>query len=404
MPEKEPDYFVSALKLPQENEAAIKRLQEAQAIWAKFGISEADQQRIHDSAANVMNYSEWTRSMDAAHGLATAGALRASNFHRNAYPLSLTPSQENLEKEISALKKEQKQTLQTLVQTVDVHAMALKEKDQNIAEQEKQKKELGKALADALAESKILEEKMSLQFLLTRVHPDAHQKLLSSAEFRQEFLQSQECYSYVMSIDIRRSTELMLKATSPQKFADFITDLCGKLSEIVIRNYGVYDKFTGDGILAFFPEFFSGKDAGYYALRSAVECHNAFKERYDSSRHVFNSVIKDIGLGIGIDFGIVKLVQMAGGLTVVGSPVVYACRFGSAPAGTTLLNHPAYKSIHDKYGAHIHVDETEIPIKHEGVNVAYKVKFGSSPYSPKSPDWLTERDDVATTPTATPNP
>src|SRR5437879_4747931 len=38
----------------------------------------------------------------------------------------------------------------------------------------------------------------------------------------------------------------------------------------------------------------------------------------------FSSIRKDVGLGIGIDYGDVSLVSQMGGITVVGAPVVYA--------------------------------------------------------------------------------
>lgn len=363
-----------------------KPFEGAQATAQQAVEAEARQAKLLSSKVTFGNTEEFVRSVNAsfatvrsfAEDLERARNDAAHSFSLLANQFSITPSQKYLEDQLYQLK-----------QKINTQANALKEKDQNIAEREKRIEEMAKTFAD-------LEEKRSLQFLLDRVRPDLHEKLVSSEKIKQQFLESKECTAYVISIDIRRSTELMLKATSPEEFANFITGLCGELSDIVKINYGVYDKFTGDGILAFFPEFFSGTDAGYYALQSAVDCHNAFKARYDSSRHIFNSVIKDIGLGIGIDFGVVKLVQMAGGLTVVGSPVVYACRFGNAPAGITLLNHPAYKRIYDKYGAHIHFEETEIPIKHEGNTLAYKkVKFGSSPYTPKSPDWLGAQEDIS---------
>ncbi len=90
-----------------------------------------------------------------------------------------------------------------------------------------------------------------------------------------------------------------------------------------------------------FPEFFSGKDAGYYALAAADACHATFEKHYRAHRNSFRSVLKDVGLGIGVDYGECHLVLVAGNLTIVGSPVVYACRLGGAPAGLTLLNQPA---------------------------------------------------------------
>src|SRR5262249_2842053 len=149
-------------------------------------------------------------------------------------------------------------------------------------------------------------------------------KLLESEEFRKMFSQSQGCPAFVMSVDIRRSTELMLKARTPEQFANFITTLCRDLESIVKSNYGVFDKFTGDGVLCFFPEFFTGDDAGYWVVKAANECHRAFELRYREFRSSFSTILIEVGLGIGIDYGTVHLVQMAGGLTVVGSPVVYA--------------------------------------------------------------------------------
>jgi len=46
---------------------------------------------------------------------------------------------------------------------------------------------------------------------------------------------------------------------------------------IVRKHFGVVDKFTGDGILCFFPEFFCGLDAGYYALAPLTRVTAHFK-------------------------------------------------------------------------------------------------------------------------------
>jgi class 3 adenylate cyclase len=70
------------------------------------------------------------------------------------------------------------------------------------------------------------------------------------------------------------------------------------LGQTIIGNLGVFDKFTGDGILAFFPEFYSGPDAGYLAIQAADACHKVFADHYTNSRKCFISVLKDTGLGI----------------------------------------------------------------------------------------------------------
>ena len=239
-----------------------------------------------------------------------------------------------------------------------------------------------------------LQEKERLGFLLNRVNEAAQRILLQSEQFRSRFLNSESCNVFVISVDIRRSTELMLKARSPKQFADFIATLCKQLIKIVLDNYGVIDKFTGDGILAFFPDFYSGEDAGYYALNTAALCHQVFKETYKTFRNSFISVLNDVGLGIGIDYGIAHLVQMADGLTVVGVPVVYACRMAGVDAGTTLLNQPAYEIISEQFSEYFFISEKEIEIKHEGPTVAYTVMPSGKFYIPQNPDWISSQQET----------
>jgi len=233
-----------------------------------------------------------------------------------------------------------------------------------------------------------LKEKQRLGFLLERVHPDAEQRLRESPEFQEKFLATGECSAFVLSVDIRRSTELMLKARTPEQFADFISGLCQELTAIVVKSLGVFDKFTGDGILAFFPDFYSGRDAAYRVLAAADGCHAAFERHYRGARTSFKSILADVGLGIGIDYGSVRLVQVAGGLTVVGEPVVYACRLSSAPPEVTLANQPAFEQITAKCGGLCFSKETNHEIKHEGKMLAYEVRLNGRAYVPAGPDWL----------------
>jgi hypothetical protein len=78
---------------------------------------------------------------------------------------------------------------------------------------------------------------------------------------------------------------------------------------------------------------------------------------------------------------------MAGGLTVVGPPVVYACRMGGAPAGQTLLNQPAYERISERFSANCFLRETELEIKHEGTTLAYDVTLSKVAYRPERREW-----------------
>ena len=237
----------------------------------------------------------------------------------------------------------------------------------------KGKKLTDKEENDLQARIEDLEKQKRMSYLIHRVGDEAKEKLLKDDDFREDFESRDKAYTVVMSLDIRRSTELMLKARDPSLFSEFISNLTEKIIEVIHRNYGIIDKFTGDGLLAFFPEFYSGNDMLYCAIKSATECHRVFNEVYSLSKHCFNVVLKDIGLGIGIDSGEVSLRIINNEYTVVGVPVVYACRLSGADANTTLINQPAYEIVNDKYLEYFELCDDEINIKHEGIISVYRI-------------------------------
>lgn len=233
-----------------------------------------------------------------------------------------------------------------------------------------------------------ISRKERLKFLLDRVHSDAHSPLKASKRLRQKFF-GQEFNAFVLSVDIRRSTELMLKTRrTTEGFATFLSTLCEDLEYIVKRNYGVFDKFTGDGILAFFPQFFSGRDAAFFAVKAANECHVAFEKQYHEFRNIFSSVLIDVGLGIGIDFGVARLARMSNSYTIIGTPVVYACRMSAAPAGQTYANQCAYEIISEKFAGSIGIAETIVQVKHEGPLLAYSITLTDQDFTPEFPGWF----------------
>lgn len=234
-----------------------------------------------------------------------------------------------------------------------------------------------------------LKDKEDLAHLLSRVGAQAQARILRDTEFRAKFRGEATCEAFVMSIDIRRSTELMLKARQPRLYAEFIIKLAGLLRECVLKRFGIFDKFTGDGILAFFPEFYSGKDAGFQAVSAALECHEIFRRHYAEHRHCFLSILKETGLGIGVDYGEVQIVEVGGDISVVGTPVVYACRMAGAGAGMTYANQPAYEQLFNRYSV-FDFSESEIDIKHEGQTLAYQIQFNGKKFEAVPPQWLTE--------------
>lgn len=222
--------------------------------------------------------------------------------------------------------------------------------------------------------------------------------LLKAGKLDTLLIPEKQIYSFVLSIDIRRSTDLMLQSTDPESFANFLMTLCKFLQETIFKYYGVYEKFTGDGVLAFFPATisgehagFSGEHAGYYAICAAEEAHQQFRDYYRKFRSLFKAVLLDVGLGIGIDYGKISITYPNDTLSIVGLPVVYACRMSGAPAGMTYLNEQAYDEISRKpYLRSLYIKEAAIEIKHQGSLLAYPVIHNKLEFSGlKKPDWTT---------------
>jgi class 3 adenylate cyclase len=233
-----------------------------------------------------------------------------------------------------------------------------------------------------------LQKRFDLSFILSRVSTVACQRPILDAELQARFTKAGACSAYVLALDIRRSTELMLRAKTPELFAEFLDSLCSLLVETVKQHFGVVDKFTGDGLLAYFPDFFSGPDSAYWVLATARACHKVFDESYRANRHCFNVVLKDVGLGIGIDYGEVHLVRVTGELTAIGSPVVYACRLSGSPNGCTYLNFPAYSAASTRLNSHFKSEEVSFEAKHEGSVVCHRLKDLSDDYRSTVPKWV----------------
>lgn len=285
--------------------------------------------------------------------------------------------EQDVEDKISELKQENRKLKEEVI-----------EKKQALEKKEIETGELEESIRQLEKNNEEISQQQRLQYLFYKVHPVAWEKLKSDEAFRKLFERDTPCPMFIMSIDIRKSTELMLNAKDPKSYQSFIITLCAQLKQIILENYGVFDKFTGDGILAFFPQFYSGEDAAYFAIKAAAECHASFFNHYKKNRSCFTVILKDVGLGIGIDFGETQLVNVQDWLTVIGTPVVYACRLSGAEAGHTLLNQQAYDKASQKFGEFINLQEYEQPFKHKGNVIAYTVSLAEKTPKIKPPYWL----------------
>jgi class 3 adenylate cyclase len=317
-------------------------------------------------AANTATKSlDWLSSIPAA-----------LNFSATGLPvedqLKVTEKKLENQSQITALEQEQYRKIRELQAKNDFSESELKRVNAELAEINKN-----------------ISSMKEVANILPRVHYLAGEIIVKGGELMQHFTNNNKTDAVVVSIDIRRSTELMLKAKSHEEYSEFITELTKKLATIITANFGVFDKFTGDGVLAFFPSFYSGPDSIVHAIRVSQLCHQAFQEHYEQYRSFFNVFLTDIGLGIGIDYGSVSIVNSDMELTVVGIPVVYACRFSGTAAGTTVLNGNAFDYLTLRHPRLFKHKLVAIDLKHEGPASVFMVELTEEVFDrSKLPTWL----------------
>jgi class 3 adenylate cyclase len=144
---------------------------------------------------------------------------------------------------------------------------------------------------------------------------------------------------FVMAADIRESTMLMKEAVRFERFAKIMDKFVSAVRSGIGTPGGWFDKFTGDGFLAYWIVPTTQKDeyqqrfveaAGNLA-HTAHELIELFHRRVlvDFRRNSRN-LSDGVGLSIGLDAGPGFLVEIAGELTLVGPPVVGAVRMVNA--------------------------------------------------------------------------
>ena len=151
---------------------------------------------------------------------------------------------------------------------------------------------------------------------------------------------------FVMAADIRESTMLMKEAVRFETFARVMDKFVSSVRQGITRSGGWFDRFTGDGFLAYWVVQSSSKQefderfvqaAGdlVHTARSLIELfHDRVLEDFRAnSRNLSGGV----GLSMGLDAGPGHLVQIAGELTVVGPPVVGAVRMVNAAAAREIV-------------------------------------------------------------------
>lgn len=156
----------------------------------------------------------------------------------------------------------------------------------------------------------------------------------------------------VMVADVRRSQDLMTYGLSANFYREQILTFLSKVKAILHKKFAIYDRFTGDGFIAYFNKYVCDQNSkDYYEMML-----NACKEIQEFSFDFFDNWAKQlrkipcepIGLSIGIDSGSVSFKDIDNQLFAIGDACVWATRMCNAgQRGDIILNNIPYHKIAD---------------------------------------------------------
>ena len=169
---------------------------------------------------------------------------------------------------------------------------------------------------------------------------------------------------FVMAADIRESTMLMKEAVRFELFARTMDKFVSAVRGGIGTPGGWFDKFTGDGFLAYWIVQSTPEEKEYQRrfveaagnlAHTAHELVDLFHRRVlEDFRRNSRNLSQGVGLSMGLDAGPGYLVQIAGELTLVGPPVVGAVRMVTAAAKPQEI----VANVH--LGEHLHGEQSGI--------------------------------------------
>jgi class 3 adenylate cyclase len=179
------------------------------------------------------------------------------------------------------------------------------------------------------------EERARIARLLEAHAPPDWEERFHRDELLDAIIDTTPLQMFVMAADIRESTLLMKEAVRFEQFAKIMDKFVSAVRSGIGTPGGWFDKFTGDGFLAYWiaparpEEEYQRRfvEAAGNLAHTAHELIELFHRRVlEDFRRNSRNLSDGVGLSIGLDAGPGFLVEIAGELTLVGPPVVGAVR------------------------------------------------------------------------------
>jgi class 3 adenylate cyclase len=171
--------------------------------------------------------------------------------------------------------------------------------------------------------------------------PPDWQQRFRTEELLDSVIDGEPIQMFVMAADIRESTTLMKEAIRFERFASVMDRFVSSVRLGIRKSGGWFDKFTGDGFLAYWivqrgaPDEYEERfvQTAGDIVHTANTLIDLFHRRVlEDFRANSRNLSAGVGLSIGLDAGPGYLVKIADELTVVGPPVVGAVRMVTAAA------------------------------------------------------------------------
>ena len=139
--------------------------------------------------------------------------------------------------------------------------------------------------------------------------------------------------------DLRLSSLVLREAVEPSLFARFLVGFTEAVRSLAYARDGWFDKFTGDGFIAFWVDPVPMDRDLAQIPRFCQTVLPAADVLIANLRRNSRNFPTGVGLALGMDSGPCQLVRVGDALTVVGSPIVGATRMvGAARARQILVN------------------------------------------------------------------
>jgi len=150
--------------------------------------------------------------------------------------------------------------------------------------------------------------------------------------------------------DIRRSQQLMAYTGDNDRFSAFMGRFIDTSRKLITEHNGFFDKFTGDGFIAYFNESLISLMGRNYinCFLSFVRQEDRFvRKLFDDWRKASAMPLEEpIGLSLGCDIGLVDFRDVNNHLIAIGDAVVWAHRMcGVGEVGEVIAHDPLAEII-----------------------------------------------------------